>query len=186
MFFSEINQILAIVLDKIKGKSDLIYAILFFLVLVSVVLLEAIEERRKRLLKKIIEGIKEVSRGNFDFKIEAKSRDEFGELANYFNEMTQQLKQTKLALEETKATLEIKVAARTRESGELAESREKIIGERTKELLERLEELEKFYRLAVGRELKMIELKKEIRELEAQFKNKAYGSKSNPAKRRGS
>ena len=39
------------------------------------------------------------------------------------------------------------------------------IKERTKELQERVEELEKFHRLIVGRELKMIELKEEIERL---------------------
>jgi len=172
MLSSEINQIIISVLDKIKGKSSLIYIILFFLISVSVVLLNIIEEKRKRLLKKIIEGMKEVSEGNLDFKIETKSRDEFGELANYFNEMTQQLKIIKSALEEAKATLEIKVAARTRELEELAKTREEIIRERTKELQERLEELEKFHQLAAGRELKMIELKKEIKKLQTQLKSK--------------
>jgi len=172
MPFLEINQISAIFLEKMEEKSNLIYAILLFLISFSVILLVAIEERRKRLLKKIIEGIKEVSKGNLDFKIETKSRDELGELASYFNEMTQQLKQTKSALEETKETLEIKISARTKELEELAETREGIIEQRTKELQERLEELEKFYQLAVGRELKMIELKKRIKELKEKLEKK--------------
>lgn len=39
-----------------------------------------------------------------------------------------------------------------------------------KELMERVEELEKFHRLTVGRELKMIELKEKIRKLEKKRK----------------
>jgi len=42
---------------------------------------------------------------------------------------------------------------------------EEQVKERTKELQEKVEELERFHRLAVGRELKMIELKKEIEKL---------------------
>lgn len=45
-------------------------------------------------------------------------------------------------------------------------SLEKKVKERTRELQERVEELEKFHRLTVGRELKMVALKNRIRELE--------------------
>ncbi|MCX6791265.1 MAG: PAS domain-containing protein [Candidatus Gribaldobacteria bacterium] len=42
---------------------------------------------------------------------------------------------------------------------------EQKVQERTKELGEKVEELEKFYKLSVGRELKMVELKKELSNL---------------------
>ena len=44
---------------------------------------------------------------------------------------------------------------------------EKTVGERTKDLQAKLEELERFHDLTVGREMKMIELKKEIAALKA-------------------
>lgn len=47
----------------------------------------------------------------------------------------------------------------------LQEELEEKIEERTKELQKRIEELEKFQKVAVGRELKMVELKKEISHL---------------------
>jgi len=45
-------------------------------------------------------------------------------------------------------------------------SLEKKVEERTKELKKRVEELEKIQKITVGRELKMVELKKQIRKLE--------------------
>ena len=72
--------------------------------------------------------------------------------------------------EESKKILEIKVKARTKELEELASQLEKEIENRTKELKTRLNELEKFKKIAVGRELKMIELKKEIKNLKSQEK----------------
>lgn len=44
------------------------------------------------------------------------------------------------------------------------------VEEKTKELKKRVEELERFYSLTVGRELKMVELKKRIKGLEEQIK----------------
>ena len=47
------------------------------------------------------------------------------------------------------------------------------VKQRTKKLQESNEALEKFNRVAVGREIKMIELKKKIKELEIQLKGKS-------------
>lgn len=76
-------------------------------------------------------------------------------------------------IETVRATLEIKVAARTRELKELTESLEGKVGERTKELQERVNELERFHKLTVGRETKMMELKEKIKELEEKSKKKS-------------
>lgn len=113
-------------------------------------------------LKRITKSCEEVRKGNLEVKIDVKSKTEIGDLAVTFNEMIKELKKSHSALEEAKTTLEIKVQTRTKELKELTERQEEIIEERTKELQQRLAELEKFHRLAVGRELKMIELKKEI------------------------
>jgi len=54
----------------------------------------------------------------------------------------------------------------------LQESLEEKVRERTKELQEKIRELEKFYKITLGRELKMIELKKEIKRLKKELKEK--------------
>lgn len=74
-----------------------------------------------------------------------------------FNQMTEDA-------EDVKAVLEIKVKARTRQLAEIAAELEKKVKERTKELKEKIDEMEKFQKFTVGRELKMIELKKKIKE----------------------
>lgn len=80
--------------------------------------------------------------------------------------------------ETSAAVLAIKVEARTKELRELADSLDEKVKARTQELEEKIEELERFHRLTIGRELKMVELKKEnqklkekIKELEAKIKN---------------
>ena len=89
--------------------------------------------------------------GQLDTRINIKSRSEVGELASAFNKMTSDLKKSRGKLEEYSRTLEKKVK------------------DRTAELEKTNQELEKFNRLAVGRELKMIELKKRIKELEGKL-----------------
>lgn len=68
-------------------------------------------------------------------------------------------------LEEAKTVLEIRVAARTKELQDMAGSLEEKVAERTKAFQEKVEELEKFQRLTVGREMKMMEMKKELMSL---------------------
>jgi len=93
-------------------------------------------------------------------------------LRDTINSLLQREKQ----LQETKTSLEIKVLARTKELEEERASLEEKVKERTRELEEKTKEaeentrelqekiieLEKFSELAIDRELKMIELKKEI------------------------
>ena len=73
-------------------------------------------------------------------------------------------------LQESKTILEIKVKARTKELEELTETLDEQVKQRTKELQEKIDEMEKFYKLSVGRELKMVELKEKINELSKEQK----------------
>ncbi len=66
-------------------------------------------------------------------------------------------------LEEMKEVLEIKVKARTKELKELNNELEEEVKRRTKKLRDKVRDLEKFRRITVGRELKMVELKKQLR-----------------------
>ena len=84
----------------------------------------------------------------------------------------EELQKTKAVLEEERASLEIRVRARTSELWAQRKSLEEGVKERTreleterKELAKRVAELERFHKVAVGRELKMRELKKELEKL---------------------
>jgi len=87
---------------------------------------------------------------------------------------------TKEKLKDSEKILKTKVKTRTKELEELAQRLKEESDKKTKELQGKVEELERFNRLATGRETKMIELKEEIKRLK---KLKIYGKESNPSKR---
>jgi len=141
---------------------------LFTILLISFILGKYITKP----LIKLSLAAKEIANGNLEIKTEIKSGDEFEELSKTFNEMTKVLKKSRETAEVARTSLEIKVKARTKELEELTLSLEEKVKARTKELekgkeelQKRVEELERFHRLTVGRERRMIELKKEIEDL---------------------
>ncbi|MBU4299745.1 MAG: HAMP domain-containing protein [Nanoarchaeota archaeon] len=135
-------------------------------------------------VKNLTEAARELSKGNFNVKPDVASENEVGVLAAVFNNMAEDLKKSHGALGKHTEELEQEVAEKTKElknynialEKEVAEktkelkahgaSLEKQVAERTKELEEKVAEMERFNKIAVGRELKMIELKKRIKELE--------------------
>ena len=145
--------------------------LLIFVIMLAGLISYPISKKITSPLKILIRDLEIIGKGNLDHRVDIKTGDEIEEVGDAINRMAEDLKKSHTALEEAKNVLEIKVAARTKELKELAEKREEIIAERTKELREKVEELEKFHRLAVGRELKMIELKKEIERLKKEIKD---------------
>jgi len=169
-----------VLLNSLKKQIYLLTLIFFlFIIFLSVFLSRLISQP----LKELTLATEKIAKGNFDVQIKSKRTDEFGELAKFFNQMTKKLGEYFFALEESKKVLEIRVKARTKELEELNKALEEKVQERTKELQEKIEELEKmkkeleekirelekFREITVGRELKMIELKKEIEKLKKEI-----------------
>ncbi len=89
-------------------------------------------------------------------------------IAHYLGNLHHNEKTIKYRLEESLHTLETRVQSRTSELAALNRNLEKIVAERTVELQQRVHELERFNSLTIGRELKMVELKKEIKRLKGE------------------
>jgi len=85
----------------------------------------------------------------------------------------------RIALEKTKSSLEDNVAQRTKELREMTQTLEQQVKDRTKELQEKVEESERINRLAVGRELRMIELKEKIKKLEQNLSDEQQKDQKN-------
>lgn len=127
----------------------------------------------------VMRSMKRVSLGDFDEQIKYNSgskKDEIFQLVDSFNIMIKKLKESYTILEEkvsertsdlqqAKGGLEEEVALRTKELEEAKKDLEQKVEDRTKDLQQKIEELEKINRVAVDRELRMIELKKELDEL---------------------
>jgi len=91
-----------------------------------------------------------------------KQRDELSDKTQILTKLTGEL-------EIAKTSLEIKVKERTQQLKTLMESLEGKVKERTKELQLKIDELEKFERLTIGREVAMVELKKEIKKIKEEL-----------------
>ena len=122
-------------------------------------------------IHRTIKAMTAVGKGDLSQKIKTKQKGETGKLIESFNKMTADLKESEAVLEEEKTALEIRILARTRELRELSQGLDEKVKARTKELQDRLAELERFHKLTVGRELKMMDLKKEIRSLKKKLEN---------------
>ncbi len=94
-------------------------------------------------IRKVRDAALEISSGNFRGKILVRSKDEIGELATAFNTMADRLQETRQKVNERTQELE----------------KAKNISE------EKAGELERMNKFMVNRELKMVELKKEIEDL---------------------
>ncbi|MGM0629270.1 MAG: HAMP domain-containing protein [Patescibacteria group bacterium] len=135
-------------------------------------------------LKRVSEGAEIMGKGDLSYRIDVSNDDEIGTLASTLNKLandlqgnydrmkdqTEKLKKSEAGLQEAKRSLEKKVQDRTKELEDLNKSLEDKVEERTKELQDRVDELEKFHKLTTGRELKMIELKEKIKELEEEIR----------------
>jgi len=120
----------------------------------------------KKRLSEIMPALIKIGLGNFSLRLEIPEKeDEFTELIVALNLVVEELKMTKEAENEAKKAKEAAQKTKTEALTKAKTELEKKVKERTRKLQEKVEELEKFQKFAVGRELKMIALKEEIEKL---------------------
>jgi len=134
--------------------------IIFFAItlLITSILSGMIFESIYKSFMEIKEAAKELERGN-------KASFYSGSVDKEIVDLTKSLNAAANEMYDVKNILEVQVRARTKALEEEKKGLEKKVEKRTEELRERIEELERFHNITVKRELKMIELKGEIKKL---------------------
>jgi len=149
--------------DAMQKRAQLLIITLFTAaVLISLFLSHLISSRIAKELRSTQTTITEILGGDLSKRIENTSKDEVGELAMAFNNVVEKLQKSNDVLEE-------KVKERTKTLEAAMSDVEKRIQDRTQELSKTVKDLEQANALMSGREMKMIELKAKIRDLEAKL-----------------
>ncbi len=113
-------------------------------------------------IKRMSESYTKVGKGDLNVRMDSGGPREIKKLADSFNDMMDDISKYQLQLEGSKNILEEEIKKRTEDLRKANENLEEGIKERTEELQIKINELEKFHRLTTGRELRILELKKEI------------------------
>jgi methyl-accepting chemotaxis protein len=121
-------------------------------------------------VKKLSDSYMEISKRNASVEVKPKGSSEIVSVINSFNKMARDIESYRIEIEGAKEVLEEKVKKRTEEIAKLNETLEEKVKKRTIELEKKIKELEKFHRLTIGRELRMIEMKKEMKKIEEKIK----------------
>ncbi|MDP2735124.1 MAG: hypothetical protein Q8P12_02875, partial [bacterium] len=100
---------------------------------------------------------------NFSTHVDVKTTREMEEMGEAFNSMIWKLHAAREEAKDANKILEHRVRLRTQQLRDLTTSLEEKVEGRTKELQEKIEQLERFQKLAVGREMKMVELKEKLK-----------------------
>lgn len=112
------------------------------------------------------EMFQELQKNSEDLKIHNKKLKEVSEELKKSKEGLEiKVSERTQDLEKNKTELEIKVSERTSQLFDLNKNLEDEVQKRTTELKSKLLELKKFNKIAIGRELRMVELKEEIKRL---------------------
>ncbi len=149
------------------------WLMLIFIEIFGVLLIFAFSKFLLRNLNKVLSFARKISSGDLSVRVKSDAQDEIGELAQTVNtavdalaDSQQQVRQAKKLLQESNKILANSLEERTKENEEIKDRLEWEVDLRTQSLQDRVNDLEKFKTMAVGRELKMVELKKRIEELE--------------------
>ena len=165
---SDLNPMYAM----LKSNIFIIIAVLLFASLVAFLVSSRLQKVISGPILSLADVAKVISeKKDYSTRAVKSGNDEVGLLIDAFNEMLEQIQQRDFELVDAKVKLEMRVKERTADLTTANEQLSREVAERKKaeqELSTKMKEIEEFNRMAVGRELKMIELKKEINRLLAE------------------
>jgi two-component system sensor histidine kinase DegS len=124
--------------NNVSNMQNVIIVIFILMLFVVVVMSLLVSRAITSPIMSLKKGAEEIGKGNVDFKLDVKSRDELGDLANSFNKMSSDLKNH---IEELKSTAAENIA------------KEKIIQENIRVYLQKLSQVQEEERKRIARDL---------------------------------
>jgi len=99
--------------QKVNSKLKIIYILIFISVVFIFVLFILLRVIIIKPINKLKEGFNTLTKNDFTTNVKIKTKDEIGDLASSFNQMTKELKQSRKKIEDYSKNLEKKVKKRT-------------------------------------------------------------------------
>lgn len=171
VFLAGVFTIVALMAIEYQKLDAGFYIVMVFLIIYLFFFGFATGESLSNPVKKLLERAKDLNSGNLSSRIYLEDKDEIGELAKIFNKIAENLEASKMANEETKRSVGIKVKAETQSLEETINALEQKIRNRTIELEKMSTELKKIQEELTEREGKIRELQEEIDKLRGTLKS---------------
>ena len=149
-----------------------VYAIFTFIAVFVFLFGFAIGQRFASPVRKLLEKVEQLSKGELDSRIYLETKDEFEELAKSFNKIAEELEKSQQEVENAEDVAEIKIRVKTQELEETINALEQKVKNRAQEIQKMITESEHLQELVKNRETEIIKLKKEAKGLREVTKNK--------------
>ncbi len=157
---------MSLIHSRLKRDAAVAGVILLFVLVIAYFLTSKLQNLISVPILNLTEAAKGVSKNkDYSVRVTKHSNDEIGSLVDVFNIMLGKIQKRDSELVDAKGNLETRVRERT---GQLSVTNKQLknevaVREQAEEKLSKtVKDLERFNKMAVGRELRMIELKKEI------------------------
>jgi len=164
---------MSLIHSRLKRDAAIAGVILLFVLVIAYFLSSKLQNLISRPILNLTEAAKGVSENkDYSIQVAKHSNDEIGSLIDVFNTMLGQIQKRDSELVDAKENLETKVRERTEElfvTNKQLKKEATVRKQAEEKLSETVKDLEQFNKMAVGRELRMIELKKEINALLAEL-----------------
>ncbi len=122
-------------------------------------------------VKKLLKRATDLSKGDLTTRVYLETKDEFGELAQIFNKIAQELEESHSKAEKTEKSVDIKVRAKTQDLEETINALDQKVKNRTIELERIMGESEKLKEEIKNKEKEAIDFKTELDQLREKMGN---------------
>ncbi|MDP3902062.1 MAG: HAMP domain-containing protein [bacterium] len=162
--------------NVLKGAGGNIFGSIFAALIVAIGGSLFLARNFYRRLNLIAKKAKEIADNNFNVRFPVETKDELGNISFAFNNMLEGVEVIKQDLKEKEShftklvlSLEKELREKIKDFEKIKKEQQDILETRTAEMKEKIKELEMFKKLSFGRELLILELKKEVESLKNKF-----------------